>query len=140
MFICQGTTCIFILRRSPPFSAPGTKSKWLFNTIQRHFCAKVQMERINTTTAQQTRQGSIALALQSTTHEQILTLLMRNKKCHYWHMDKCTIQQPRGKILPLSAFLLFRSHSQQHSFTDYIHPAFRVVELDALQNSKAKNG
>ena len=56
----------------------------------------------------------IALALHSTTHEQTLTLVMRNKKCHYWHMAKCTIQQPRGKILPLSAFLLFHSHSQQH--------------------------
>ena len=58
VFICQGATCIFILRRSPPFSAPDTRFKWLFNTIQRHFCAKVQMERSRTTTAQHTRQGS----------------------------------------------------------------------------------
>ena len=47
--------------------------------------------------------------------QQTLALVMRNKKCHYRHMAKCTIQhQPRGKILPPCAFLLFRSHSQQH--------------------------
>ena len=101
VFICQGATCIFILRRSPPFSArtPSLSgSSTQFNGIF----------------AQKLRVFTIALALQSTTHEQTLTLVMRNKKCHNCHMAKCTIQQPRGKILPLSAFLLFRSHSQQH--------------------------